>query len=56
MKSTFLQITFWTSDSECPEYYLVIIELLDGVPTKNMLITKFPKSPWQFARYPYGIN
>jgi len=54
-KTTFLQIRFWTGDEESPVHYLLIIELQDGVP-KNTMVAKFPRAPWQFLRYPHGLN
>lgn len=54
-KTTFLQMTFWTGDEEFPSYYLIIVEIVNDVP-RNTIITKFPKAPWQFTRYPYGSN
>ena len=53
--TTFLQIRFWVGDNECPDYYLMIIEIYDGVP-KNTMVAKFPRAPWQLIRYPYGSN
>jgi hypothetical protein len=55
-KTTFLQTTFIIGDDETATYYILIIEIVDGVPTNRTLITTFPKTPWQFTRYPYGIN
>jgi hypothetical protein len=54
-KTTFLQMRFFTGDPESPVYFLLIIEIQNGVPT-NTFIAKFPKAPWQLLRYPYGLN
>jgi hypothetical protein len=54
-KTKFLQVQFWIGDEECPEHYLTIIEILDGVPT-NTFFVKIPRAPWELTRYPYGLN
>ena len=54
-KTTFLQMTFWIGDDEFATYYLIIIEIVNDVP-RNTIIAKFPKAPWQFLRYPHGLN
>jgi len=54
-KITFQQENLWIEDDETGKHYLLIVEIVNGVP-KNTIITKIPKAPWQLSRYPYGSN
>lgn len=54
-KTTFLQMTFWVGDDETAKYYFIIVEIVDDIP-RRAFFSDYPKSAWQFTRYPYGSN
>jgi len=51
----FLHFKFRVGDEEPPEYYLLIIEICNGVPVLT-LIAKYPKTPVIMHLYPYSLN
>jgi len=54
-KITFQQEYLWIGDDETGKHYLIIVEIVNGIP-RSTIITKIPKAPWQLPRYPYGSN
>ena len=56
-QTKFLQFDIWAGDDdEKNEYYLVIIEIKNGIPSLPVLISKYSELPTQFSLYPYVIN